>query len=69
MSSEKRAVNSYAIYEKARKKHGFSNYEVAKLTGITASTLCDWKHGRYTPKLDKLKKISELLCVPLENFC
>lgn len=69
MSRGQGTARAYAVYEKARNEHGFTNYEVSKKTGITASTLCDWKHGRYMPKLDKLKKISELLSIPLDNFC
>lgn len=67
MASE-RTVSSYAVYEKAKEEKGLTSYEVAKKTGITASTLSDWKHGRYMPKVDKLKKISDLLEIPLEEF-
>lgn len=69
MSREQKAVKAYAVYEKARNAQGLTNYQVAKKTGITPSTLSDWKHGRYTPKLDKLVKISELLSMSLDNFC
>lgn len=56
----------YSDYEEARKRKGLTNAAVSKATGIPQPTLSDWKHGRYTPKRDKLIKIAELLEVPVE---
>jgi transcriptional regulator with XRE-family HTH domain len=49
-------------------KKGITPYKVAKETGISSSTLYDWKKGRYTPKFDKLKKIATYLGVTVEEL-
>lgn len=43
-------------------------YKVAKDTGVSTSTLSDWKTGRSTPKVDKLKKIAEYFGVSVTYF-
>ena len=42
--------------------------DVARETGIPQSTLSDWKAGRYTPKLDKIKRIADYFGVPIEEL-
>ena len=37
-------------------------------TGISQSTLSDWKTGRATPKADKLCKIAEYFDVTIDYF-
>ena len=49
----------YSIFEKLCSERGITAYRVCKETGITTSTLSNWKAGRYTPKADKLKKIAD----------
>ena len=39
-----------------------------KKTGVSTSTLTNWKYGRYTPKTDKLKKLADYFGVPLETL-
>ena len=39
---------------------------MSKETGISASTLSDWKSGRSVPKLDKMRLIAEFFGVSLE---
>ena len=59
------------MYDKFRQildERGITPYKVAKATGITQSTFSDWKTGRSKPKVDKLVKIAEFLCVPLESI-
>lgn len=71
MTQEKtrtRALKTYALYERARQAAGLTDYAVCKATGVTASCVCDWKHGRYIPKHDKLLKISKLLQIPVSIF-
>lgn len=58
----------YQKYAELRDKAGITDYEVAKQTGISTSTLTNWKYGRYTPKADKIKKIAELFKKPIEYF-
>ena len=56
----------YEIFEKLLKKYGVTAYKVAKETGITQSTLSDWKRGRSTPKTDNMKKIADYFGVSVE---
>ena len=43
-------------------------YRVAKDTGITQSTLSDWKSGRSRPKVGKVKILADYFGVLLEYF-
>lgn len=56
----------YSVYEDLKKKYGVTDYQVSKATGIATSTLTNWKHGRYTPKADKLLLIANFFGIPLE---
>ena len=55
----------YSIYEKLLVDNNITSYKVSKDTGISTSTLSDWKTGRSVPKLDKLKKLAEYFGVTL----
>ena len=63
-----RAERTYGIYAKARDMSGLRDYAVSQKTGVSSSTLTDWKKGRYTPKADKLVRIAKLLNIPVELF-
>ena len=65
---KEKALRTYAIYEKARDSAKQTDYGISKLTGMRPSTISDWKHGRYTPKHDKLIAISKALNFPVELF-
>ncbi len=56
----------YSIFEQLIQKHGVSAYKVAKETGVTQSTLSDWKRGRSTPKTDNMKKLADYFGVSLD---
>ena len=59
------------MYDKFRQlidSKGITPYKLAKDTGISQSTLSDWKAGRSTPKLDKLLKIADYLGVQLQDL-
>lgn len=58
----------YSAFESLCKKNGVTPYRVSKDTGISHVTLTDWKLGRYTPKVDKLIKLSDYFGVSLEEF-
>lgn len=49
----------YEIFEQLLQKFNTSAYRVAKETGVTQSTLSDWKRGRSTPKADNMKKLAD----------
>ena len=56
----------YEIFQKLLDKRGLKAFDVSKATGISSSTLTDWKKGRSVPKQDKMQKIAEFLGVSLE---
>lgn len=58
----------YERYEALAAERGVSSYEVAKATGISSSTLYDWKAGRSKPKVEKLIKLAEYFNVPVTYF-
>ena len=43
-------------------------YRVAKDTGISTATLCDWRYGRRNPKTDKLQRLADYFHVPITYF-
>lgn len=56
----------YEIFEQLLQKNGITAYKVAKDTGVTQSTLSDWKRGRSKPKADSLEKIANYFNVSLK---
>lgn len=58
----------YAEFQALLKKKGVSVYKVSKDTGISQSTLSDWKTGRSSPKIDKLKILADYFDVSIEYF-
>ena len=56
----------YENFEKLLKERHLTAYKVAKDTGLTTSTLTNWKKGRYTPKQDKLKALADYFGVSIE---
>lgn len=56
----------YEIFDKLLKEKGISAYKVSKETGVSTSTLSNWKNGEYVPKANKLQKIADYLDVSLE---
>lgn len=58
----------YVAFEKILKEHGNTVYQVAKATGIAASTFTDWKNGRSCPKADKLMRIADFFDIGLDEL-
>lgn len=58
----------YKKYSELRNKQGYFDYEVSKKTGISTSTLTNWKYGRYTPKINKLKILADFFNVSIDYF-
>ncbi|WP_069998245.1 helix-turn-helix domain-containing protein [Cellulosilyticum sp. I15G10I2] len=58
----------YQNFKRLLEKQGITPYKVSKETGVSTSTLSDWKTGRSTPKLDKLQKIADYFGVGLEEL-
>lgn len=58
----------YSKYAELRDKRKLTDYRVAKDTGVSTATLTNWKHGRYTPKADKIKILADYFGVSLETL-
>ena len=56
----------YEIFQELLAKKGLKAFDVSKATGISSSTLTDWKKGRSIPKQDKMQKIANYLGVSVE---
>lgn len=58
----------YKKFEELLKKRKINAYQVSKETGISNSTLSDWKNGRSRPKIDKLIILADYFGVPVDYF-
>ena len=58
----------YEKYAKVRDEKGLTDYAVATQTGIATSTISEWKTGKHTPGVEKLKKIAALLEVTIDEI-
>ena len=58
----------YKKYAELRDKFEVTDNAVSKKTGVSTSTLTNWKYGRYNPKTEKLKKLADYFGVPIEYF-
>ena len=58
----------YSKYEKLLQERGLNSYKVSKATGISQTTLSNWKKGRSKPKVDKLLKIAEFLGCDIKDL-
>lgn len=56
----------YEVFSYLLQLNGVTAYKVSKDTGITQSTLSDWKRGRSTPKSENMKKIADYFGVTVD---
>lgn len=56
----------YFVFEALCAQNGVTPYRVGKETGISTSTLSDWKNGKSSPKQDKLKLIADFFGVSVD---
>lgn len=56
----------YEIFEQLLQKYNLTPYKVSKETGVSQSTLSDWKLGKITPKTVTLQKIADYFNVTLD---
>lgn len=49
----------YSIFSKLMENAGETPYQVAKATGVSQSTLSDWKTGKSVPRNPTMKKIAD----------
>lgn len=53
---------------KVRKEKGVSLDQLAKLTGISSSTLRNYENQKQSPRMDRLEKIAIALEVAIEDL-
>lgn len=58
----------YKKFSYLLEKNNKTIYRVAVDTGISTTTLYDWRDGRSKPKIDKLKILADYFGVSLEYF-
>ena len=58
----------YEKFAQLLQERGITSYRVSKDTGISQSTLSDWKNGKSAPKLDKLQRIADYFGVSVSYF-
>lgn len=58
----------YEKYKSLKEKKGITDYQISKETGISTSTLSNWKKGVYKPKIDKILILSRYFGVSVEYF-
>lgn len=56
----------YDIFEQLLQKYGVTSYKVSKDTGVTQTSLSNWKSGRSTPNVKTLQKIADYFGVTIE---
>lgn len=56
----------YEIFERLLKERGISVAEFSRQTGISKSTLSDWKNGRFRLKDDKRRIVADYFDVSLD---
>ena len=56
----------YEKFQKLCDAKGVKPSEVSRATGVATATLSSWKSGKYTPGIDKLKKIADYFDVSVE---
>ena len=58
----------YEKFARLLQEKGVTPYRVHKETGVSQSTLSDWKNGKSVPKIDKLQLIADYFEVPVSYF-
>lgn len=62
-------VEMYERFVELLQEEGITAYRVSKETGVTQTTLSDWKTGRAIPKTATLQKIADYFGVTLDWLC
>ena len=56
----------YEVFEQLLQKHGVSPYKVSKDTGVTQTSLSNWKTGKSTPTTKTLHRLADYFGVTLD---
>jgi transcriptional regulator with XRE-family HTH domain len=51
-----------------RKAHNMTQLELAIRVGVTPKTVYSWEVGEFKPRHDQLRKLSELLGIPMDEI-
>lgn len=52
--------------EAARVNANLTQAKLAKILGVSKTTVCNWENGLTEPSLSQLRKISELSGIPMD---
>lgn len=61
-------LRRYSRYAQYRDMRGLTDYKISQYCGIPRSTICDWKAGRFTPRIDTLVKIAHYFGITLSEL-
>ena len=50
-----------------RKKHGYSQQEVADLISVTRQTISNWENGKSYPDLEMIIKVSDYFKISIDE--
>lgn len=56
----------YSVFEQLLQKYNLTAYKVSKATGVTQTSLSNWKSGRNTPSAKTLQKIADYFGVTVD---
>ena len=57
-----------ALLKERRKINGLTQYDASKIVGVARTTYADYENGKIQPPIDKIRKISDWLDLPLEKL-
>ncbi len=57
-----------ALLKERRKSKGLTQYDASKIIGVARTTYADYENGKIQPPIDKIRKISDWLDLPLEKL-
>lgn len=56
----------YEIFEQLLQKFNITPYKISKDTGVTQTTLSNWKNGKSTPSTANMQKIADYFNVSID---
>ena len=57
-----------SLLKERRKIKGLTQYDASKIIGVARTTYADYENGKIQPPIDKIRKISDWLDLPLEKL-
>lgn len=56
------------LLKECRKNKGLTQYDASKIIGVARTTYADYENGKIQPPIDKIRKISGWLDMPIEKL-